>query len=67
MQSSLIGKIQKAKRYSEEPERINITELTSTFRGGNGDYEGFLFGERRLVLHLRVFAKLGLLLTHDCP
>lgn len=38
MQSSLIGKIQKAKRYSEEPERITITELTSTFRGGNGDY-----------------------------
>ncbi len=38
MQSSLIGKIQKAKRYSEEPERITITGLVSTFRGGNGDY-----------------------------
>ena len=38
MQSSLIGKIQKAKRYSEEPERITITGLASTFRGGNGDY-----------------------------
>ena len=39
MQSSLIGKIQKAKRYAEEPERITITGLAATFRGGNGEYE----------------------------
>ncbi len=39
MQSSLIGKIQKAIRYSEEPERVTITSLSSLFHGGNGEYE----------------------------
>ncbi len=38
MQSSLIGKIQKAIRYAEEPERVTVNELRSTFRGGNGNY-----------------------------
>ena len=38
MQSSLIGKIKKAQRYAEEPERISIHEFRATFRGGNGEY-----------------------------
>ncbi|HJO06290.1 MAG TPA: hypothetical protein QGG37_03000 [Chloroflexota bacterium] len=38
MQSSLIGKIEKAHRYAEEPERISIHEFRATFRGGNGEY-----------------------------
>ncbi len=38
MQSSLIGKIEKAKRYAEEPERVTFSELSVKFRGENNDY-----------------------------
>lgn len=39
MQSSLIGKIEKAKRYAEEKDRITFTELAVRFRGENNDYD----------------------------
>jgi len=35
MQSSLIGKIEKAKHYAKEPERITFTEFSVQFRGEN--------------------------------
>jgi len=35
MQSSLIGKIEKAKHYAQELERITFTELSVQFRGEN--------------------------------
>ena len=38
MQSSLIGKIEKAKRYAQEKERITFRELSVKFRGENDDY-----------------------------
>ncbi len=38
MQSSLIGKIEKAKRYAQEPERVTFSELLVKFRGENNDY-----------------------------
>ncbi len=38
MQSSLIGKIEKAKRYAEEPERVTFSELSVKFRGENNNY-----------------------------
>ena len=38
MQSSLIGKIEKAKRYAEERDRITFSELTVRFHGENNDY-----------------------------
>ena len=38
MQSSLIGKIEKAKRYAQETDRITFTELSVTFRGEHDDY-----------------------------
>ena len=38
MQSSLIGKIEKAKRYAEEKDRIKFSELTVKFRGDNDEY-----------------------------
>jgi len=38
MQSSLIGKIEKAKRYALETDRISFTELAVTFRGNHDDY-----------------------------
>lgn len=38
MNSSMIGKIEKARRYAQEPERIRIAALTATFHGSNDDY-----------------------------
>ncbi|MDD4877237.1 MAG: hypothetical protein PHQ86_08965 [Dehalococcoidales bacterium] len=38
MQSSLIGKIEKAKRYAQEPERIKFSELSVKFQGNNNSY-----------------------------
>ncbi len=35
MNSSMINKIAKAKRYAEEPERIQFTRFEATFRGEN--------------------------------
>lgn len=39
MQSSLIGKIEKAKRYAGEKDRVTFNELSVKFRGENSDYE----------------------------
>ena len=38
MQSSLIGKIEKAKRYAQEEDRVTFSELSVKFRGDNNDY-----------------------------
>jgi hypothetical protein len=38
MQSSIIGKIEKAKRYAQEKERITFAELSVNFRGENDEY-----------------------------
>jgi hypothetical protein len=38
MQSSLMGKIEKAKRYAQEPERVTFYELSVKFRGENNDH-----------------------------
>lgn len=38
MQSSLIGKIQKAHIYAEEPERIEVREFSAHFRGDHDSY-----------------------------
>ena len=38
MQSSLIGKVEKAKRYAEEPERISFSDFTADFRGEHNSY-----------------------------
>ena len=39
MQSSLIGKIDKAKRYAQEPDRVTFSRLTVRFRGEHSDYD----------------------------
>ncbi|MFC1948911.1 hypothetical protein ACFLW0_01890 [Chloroflexota bacterium] len=39
MQSSLIGKIEKAKRYAEEKDRITFSEFSVKFRGDNDSYD----------------------------
>ena len=38
MQSSVIGKIDKARRYAQERERVNITSLAATFQGDHRDH-----------------------------
>ncbi|WP_298403335.1 hypothetical protein [uncultured Chloroflexus sp.] len=38
MHSDMIGKIEKARRYAAEPERIKISDLRATFHGGNSDH-----------------------------
>jgi hypothetical protein len=39
MRSSLIGKIEKAKRYAQEPDRVTLSDLTANFRGENNNYK----------------------------
>ncbi|MFC2044192.1 SWIM zinc finger family protein [Chloroflexota bacterium] len=38
MQSSLIGKIEKAKRYAQEKERVTFSELKASFKGDSDDH-----------------------------
>ena len=38
MDYGLIGKIEKAKRYAEERDRIEFQEFTVTFKGENNDH-----------------------------
>ena len=38
MHSSLIGKIQKAHMYAEEPERVSVQSFSATFRGDHDTY-----------------------------
>ena len=39
MQSSLIGKIEKAKRYAQETDRVAFSEFSVKFRGENNTYD----------------------------
>ena len=39
MDSSIIGKIDKARRYAEEKERVTITSLKATFQGNHNTHE----------------------------
>ena len=39
MYSSIISKIEKARTYAEEKERVNITALSATFRGNHSKYD----------------------------
>ncbi len=39
MRSSLIGKIEKAKRYAQEPERVSFSGFTVVFQGENDSHK----------------------------
>lgn len=39
MHSDLISKIEKARQYAQQPERIAIDSLHATFHGGNNDHQ----------------------------
>lgn len=59
MQSSLIGKIEKAKRYAQETDRITFSELSVTFRGNNDSHStGYKDGKWRCTCDF--FASWGL-------
>ncbi|MBI4297640.1 MAG: hypothetical protein HY676_03825 [Chloroflexi bacterium] len=38
MRSSLIGKIEKAARYAQEPDRVTFHDFTATFKGEHDCY-----------------------------
>ena len=38
MDSSIIGKIEKAKQYAEQKDRVNITSFAATFKGNHDNY-----------------------------
>lgn len=38
MRSSLIGKIEKARRYAQEPGRVTLSSFTADFHGDNADH-----------------------------
>jgi hypothetical protein len=52
MQSSLIGKIEKAKRYAQETDRVTFNSLSVKFRGGNDTYDtGYKDGKWHCTCH----------------
>jgi hypothetical protein len=59
MQSSLIGKIEKAKRYAQEKERVTFSELTTKFRGENDEYV-VGYGSGKWHCTCRFFSQWGL-------
>jgi len=59
MQSSLIGKIEKAKRYAQERERVTFSELSVKFQGDNDTYTtGYKDGKWHCSCHF--FSSWGL-------
>ena len=45
MNSSVIGKIEKARRYARERDRMRVRELSVEFHGENGDHDVTLSGD----------------------
>ena len=39
MHSSIVSKIEKARAYAEEKDRVSITTLSATFRGNHNKYQ----------------------------
>lgn len=39
MDSSIIGKIDKARKYAEEKERVSINSFAATFQGNHNSYD----------------------------
>ncbi len=52
LNSSLIGKIQKARKYAEEKERVAFSNFSVSFRGDNDNYVlGFQDGKWSCTCH----------------
>ncbi len=77
MNSSLIGKIEKAKRYAQEPERVTFLQFQAQFNGENDahtvTYEDQhlhctcdFFEERLMCSHTMAFERLlGVMLPQE--
>ena len=39
MDSSIIGKIEKARHYAEQKDRVHITSFAATFQGNHNEYD----------------------------
>ena len=39
MDSSIIGKVDKARKYAEETERVSVTSFSATFHGKHNTYQ----------------------------
>jgi hypothetical protein len=59
MQSSLIGKIEKAKRYAQEKERVTFSQLSAKFRGENDEY-AISYKDGKWHCSCRFFSQWGL-------
>ena len=59
MQSSLIGKIEKAQRYAQETDRVKFSEFSVEFHGDNDNYNtSYKGGKWHCSCHF--FSKWGL-------
>jgi len=59
MQSDLIGKIEKAKRYAQETERVTFSEFQVKFQGEHDTYDtGYKDGEWHCSCHF--FSRRGI-------
>jgi hypothetical protein len=59
LQSSLIGKIEKAKRYAQEKDRVTFSQLSAKFRGENGEY-AISYKDGKWHCSCRFFSQWGL-------
>ena len=59
MRSSLIGKIEKAKLYAREPDRITLSSFTVQFRGENDNYK-VSYNEGEWHCSCRFFSQWGI-------
>jgi hypothetical protein len=46
LNSTLISKVEKARRYAEEPERVRFQSFTASFHGGHDEHQVTLDGEK---------------------
>lgn len=58
MDSAMISKIEKAKRYAGEPERITITQMSVDFKGDHDSYT-VTFDRGKWNCECRFFAQRG--------
>ena len=58
MNSSVIGKIEKARRYAQERERIRFAALSVDFHGENGDHK-VSFAQEKWTCSCDFFAGYG--------
>lgn len=59
MHSDMIGKIEKARQYATEPERVELHELTARFNGSNGSHIVSLHADHSWQCDCSFFASWG--------